>query len=243
VDGGASSSKANSNDVCMEVINLGDNSIEKKGPAKKKKQDLADVTRRWQDVWVARFLWVEGPFEEGKLVGVKCIACSTINGRPKLIVAKLDNLEKHEGKRVVVLNNVKCGLKKNDIYHDKECSHLRNMSLFAARRPESMLELVNEAAAGKNRRKRVQYSAIFSILQHGPPMCDYSSSRFLLEHLKVKHLPTKHWCESLGWKMAHYMHLSVLAALARAVQAARIISVTADEVTGVDNTQWLSIHV
>jgi hypothetical protein len=38
LDGGASSSKANSDDVCMEVINLGDDSIEKKGPAKKKKK-------------------------------------------------------------------------------------------------------------------------------------------------------------------------------------------------------------
>jgi hypothetical protein len=149
-------------------------------------------------------------------------------------VAKLDNLEKHEGKRVAVLDNVKRGLKKNDVYHDKECSHLRNVSLFVARRPESVLKLMNGAAAGENRRKEVQYSAIFSVLQHGRPMSDYSSSRFLLEHLKVKHLPTKHWYKSSGWKMAHYMHLFVLAALARAVQAARVILVTADEVTGGD---------
>jgi hypothetical protein len=57
LDDGASSSKASSDDVCVEVINLGDNPIEKKGLAKKKKQqDPADVTRRWQDVWAARFL-------------------------------------------------------------------------------------------------------------------------------------------------------------------------------------------
>jgi hypothetical protein len=173
---------------------------------------------------------------------VKSIACSAINGKPKLIEAKLDNFEKHEGKRVAVLDNVKRGLKKNDVYHDKECSHLRNVSLFVARRPESVLKLMNGAAAGENRRKEVQYSAIFSVLQHGRPMSDYSSSRFLLEHLKVKHLPTKYWCESSSWEMAHYMYLSILAALARAVQAARVISVIADEVTGVDSTQWLSVH-
>jgi hypothetical protein len=49
LDGGASSSKASSNDVCVEVINLRDDPIEKKGPAKKKKkqQDPADVIGRW----------------------------------------------------------------------------------------------------------------------------------------------------------------------------------------------------
>jgi hypothetical protein len=167
---------------------------------------------------------------------VKCNACSAINGRSKLIVAKLDNLKKHEGKRVAVLDNVKSGLKKNNVYHDKECSYLRNVSLFAARRPESVLELVNGVVASKNRRKGVQYSTFFSVLQHGRPMCDYSSSRFFLEDLKVKHLPTKHWCESSSWDMTHYMHLSIFAALARTVLAARVISVTADEVTGVDNT-------
>jgi hypothetical protein len=158
-------------------------------------------------------------------------------------VAKLDNLEKHEGKSLALFDNVKRGLKKNDVYHDKECSHLRNMFLFAARRLESVLELVNGVAAGKNRRKGVQYSAIFSVLQHGRPMCDYSSSRFLLKHLKVKHLPTKHWCESSSWEMAHYMHLSILVAITKALQAARVISITANEVTGIDNTQWLSVHV
>jgi hypothetical protein len=38
LDGGSSSSKANSDDVCVEVINLRDDSIEKKGPTKKKKK-------------------------------------------------------------------------------------------------------------------------------------------------------------------------------------------------------------
>jgi hypothetical protein len=146
---------------------------------------------------------------------VKSIACSAINGKPKLIEAKLDNFEKHEGKRVAVLDNVKRGLKKNDVYHDKECSHLRNVSLFAARRPESILKLVNGAVAGENRRKGVQYSTLFSVLQYGRTMSNYSSSRFLLEHLKINHLPTKHWYKSSGWEMAHYMHLSVLAALTR----------------------------
>jgi hypothetical protein len=77
-------------------------------------------------------------------------------------VPKLDNLEKHEGKRVVVLDNAKCGVVKGEVYIDKDCTHLKNVSLFASRRPESVLQQVHGAIAGENRRKGVQFSSIFS---------------------------------------------------------------------------------
>ena len=59
-----------------------------------------DANRHFQDHWAARLPWAEPELDsDGVLVAVKCTVCSVINGKPKLIVPKWDNLEKHMGKR------------------------------------------------------------------------------------------------------------------------------------------------
>ena len=59
----------------------------------------------------------------------------------------------------------------------------------------------------------------------------------------MKNVPQKHWSETSGWEMSEHLHASVLATLKEVVQSARIISISADEVTAIDNTSWLSVHV
>jgi hypothetical protein len=89
----------------------------------------------------------------------------------------------------------------------------------------------------------VQFSTLFQVLSHGRPMCDYEHQQYLLRHLKVKNIPMKHWSVTSGWEMAEHLHACVLAALKVVVQSARIISISADEVTVVDNTSWVGVHV
>jgi hypothetical protein len=74
-------------------------------------------------------------------------------------------------------------------------------------------------------------------------MCDYEREQYLLRHLKVKNVPIKHWSETSGWEMAEHLHGCVLAALKGVVQSARIISISIDEVTAIDNTSWVGVHV
>jgi hypothetical protein len=74
-------------------------------------------------------------------------------------------------------------------------------------------------------------------------MYDYEREQYLLRHLKVKNVPRKHWSETSGWEMGEHVHGYVLAALKVVVQSARIISISVDEVTTVDNTCWVEVHV
>jgi hypothetical protein len=67
---------------------------------------MTNATRRWQEVWSARFTWVKGEFDSsGNLTSVVCMICSKIEGRKKVIISKGDNLEKHEGKRLSLEGN------------------------------------------------------------------------------------------------------------------------------------------
>ena len=53
----------------------------------------------------------------------------------------------------------------------------------------------------------------------------------------------KHWSKTSGWEMSEHMHGCVLDALKVVVQAAKYISILADEVTIVDNKAWIGVHV
>ena len=61
--------------------------------------------------------------------------------------------------------------------------------------------------------------------------------------LRFKNLPMKHWCENSGWEMSEHIHGIVLSALKAIIQSACILSISVDEVTAVDNTSWLGVHV
>jgi hypothetical protein len=59
-----------------------------------------DTNRQFQDHWAAKLPWAEPELDsDGVLVAVKYTICSVVNGKPKLIVPKWENLGKHMGKR------------------------------------------------------------------------------------------------------------------------------------------------
>lgn len=76
-------------------------------------------------------------------------------------------------------------------------------------------------------------------------MVDFSAMQDLLVHLTVSKLPKKYW--------GHWIKLPIgnlpkhwpryLGRLKRRISVAMFISASADEVTSIDNQQWLSMYV
>ena len=112
-------------------------------------------------------------------MAVKCIICAVVNGKPKLIVPKWDNLEKHMDKRRALQDLPKKGLKKGQLYWETNNKHVKNMVLFASWKPQFVLELVNNTMVGENRRKLVQFSTLFHVLKRGRPMVEFEQQREL----------------------------------------------------------------
>ena len=100
-----------SNNVCMSSIE-----------PKKRKVDSRRCLRynsnwQFQDVWAVKLPWAEPHLNgEGVLVAVNYKMCFAINGKPKLIVPKWNNLEKHIGKRRALVDLPKKGSKKGQSY-------------------------------------------------------------------------------------------------------------------------------
>jgi hypothetical protein len=143
---------------------------------KQKRSSMTNATRRWQEVWRAKFTWAEGEINgTGNLTGVACWICTRINGRKKVIVSKGDILGKHEGKRVCKVDGVPYpGLEVGNFYIKKDCKYLRNQALWSARQSAPMViqQVICNCQAETNR-KGVQFSTLSQVLYNGRPMVDY----------------------------------------------------------------------
>jgi len=64
-----------------------------------------------------------------------------------------------------------------------------------------------------------------------------------VETLEDKNVARKHWFETSGWEIVEHLHNCMLSALKIVVQNARFVSISVDEVTAVDNTFWIGMHV
>jgi hypothetical protein len=162
---------------------------------KKRLTSITNATRRWQEVWSARFTRAEGEFDNfGNLTGVVYVIYNKIEGRKKIIVSKGDNLEKHEGKRLCVHAGVPyLDLEVGDIFTKKDCKHLKNQELwFTRQNAPTVYKQLLRSLHSENMRKGVQFSTLFQILSHGRPVVDYCESQHLLRYLNVKNVPKKH---------------------------------------------------
>ena len=82
------------------------------GAAEKVLKKNYDATRKFQDSWAARLPWVELICGiDGLIEYLKCIVCSQITGKPKILCSKWDTLAKHGGKRKAT-QNMANGIKK-----------------------------------------------------------------------------------------------------------------------------------
>jgi hypothetical protein len=69
-------------------------------PSKKTKRRHYDRTRRYHIEWSAKHAWAV-PFIDDSHHYVKCAICTTMDGRPCIMMPKIDTLQKHEGQRKV----------------------------------------------------------------------------------------------------------------------------------------------
>jgi len=93
-------------------------------PKKWKKTFDINVNHKFQDVWALKMPWGKPIFNEIRLViSMKCHVCFKVENKDKLLVAKWDSIEKHEGKRKVFngkwFMDPKCGHAKNEIAYVK----------------------------------------------------------------------------------------------------------------------------
>jgi hypothetical protein len=102
------------------------------GIGKKLRKKSCDSSRKFQAKWVAKLPWAEGLVAGGWIIQiVKCIVCSLIENKDKIVRCKWDILTKHVSHRIVVCDLLRLGVKKGREYIAKDCAHLINMRLWA----------------------------------------------------------------------------------------------------------------
>lgn len=173
-----------------------------------------EASRRFQDTWPAKLPWAEMVVKgDGQICQVKCLICSAIQRRIKLLLPKWDTLTKHAGRRRAD-RDIPGVAKSGEYYYSRNCAHAKNAILYASRGPQTVAEMTRNDA-GERSRKRVQFSTVFHILAEGRPMVEYESLNSLFSFLQVRHLPKKHWSDNSGWAMAAVLYSLVKTKLAR----------------------------
>ena len=163
-----------------------------------------------------------------------------IEGRDKILGPKWDTLMKHGGKRKAT-RDMPNGPKKDKWYQDKNCRHVKNECIFAARSCITVLDQVTEVK-GERGRKQIQFAIILHLLHEGCPMLEYTALQPLLCFLGVPKLPKKHWSNSAGWELATCLFTQVQLKTKKIMEKARFFSISCDEVSTLDNQSWISIH-
>ncbi len=83
-----------------------------------------------------------------------------------------------------------------------ESHHAKNEWLFYNRGNDIVANMVAIGdVVGKEKKKFIQFVAIFLLLKQGPTMIDFEAMNLLFEFLKVRHTPKKHWSDSVGWEI------------------------------------------
>ena len=136
-----------------------------------------DLTRRYQLEWAATLPWSKGVLvQDGILHHVKCVSCSDVERHPLLMQPRWHTLEKHN-----------------------QCKkHKKDLLLYAAKRPTSVLEQVNKCNSVEACRERVEFATLFQCLKEGRPMLEFKSRQSLYQFLHVSNLPTAYWSDSSG---------------------------------------------
>jgi hypothetical protein len=109
--------------------------------------------------------------------------CSKVNGRDKILNAKNDNLKKHQGWKRALNDLPSLKVKKGVWYWDQNSVHKRVERTFAAMYVNNIHTLVTTGAPPK--RKEVQMTIIFNLLQFERPMTKYPPMKELLQFLGV----------------------------------------------------------
>ena len=203
-------------------------------PVHKKVKKSYEASRKFQDTWAARLPWAElHQGGDGLYDLVKCLVYTVIEGRDKILGPKWDTLMKHGGKRKAT-HDMPNGPKKDKWYQDKNCRHVKNERIFAAKSRTTFLEQVTEVK-GERDRKQIQFAIILHLLHEGRPMLEYTAPQPLLRFLGVLKLRKKHWSDSAGWELANCLFTQLQLKTKKIMEKARFFSISCDEVSMLDN--------
>ena len=99
----------------------------------RKQKKSYKASHKFQDTWASHFPWAElFQRSNGLYESIKCVLCSTIEEKDKILGSKWDTITKHSGKRKVK-KNIANGIKKGQWYVAKNCKHFQNKRIFASR--------------------------------------------------------------------------------------------------------------
>jgi hypothetical protein len=74
-------------------------------------------------------------------------------------------------------------------------------------------------------------------------MVEYEYLKPLFEFFKVIFFPKKHWTDVSRWVMWEHIHYQVLKALKATIVGVSFLLISCDDMTSINNQQWLSVHV
>ena len=124
--------------------------------AKSEAQQRYDRHRKFQSEWAAKLPWAEAMLATDGVPHMVCYkVCSKFDHKPCIMASKSDTLWKHDGKRTAKRDLPQFGVKKGEHYIATQCKYRKNMRLYAAKPPPSVLEQLNFCTTAKSRRKRV----------------------------------------------------------------------------------------
>jgi hypothetical protein len=177
---------------------------------------------------------------DGRISQVRCKVCTFVERRDKLLVAKIDSLWKHAGRRKALCDSAK--LKKGEYYYLEQNQHIKNKQIYYARTGESILDKVAVGFTQERKKRMVQFRTMFHLLKLGRPMRDYSACQELYNALNVPHQLHKHWSEPARWEIANALAHVISKKMKETLVKANYVAISCDEVTTVDIQQWLFIH-
>jgi len=108
---------------------IGDDSLQPATPLGDKKKSY-EKSRQFQVLWLPLFPWAEPMYKDGEVTKVICKVCSKIRGKSVVLVAKSDNLWKHQGRKTA--KSLGHGVVVGEKYMDHNSTHNQNERLFAA---------------------------------------------------------------------------------------------------------------
>jgi hypothetical protein len=153
---------------------------------------------------LAYLSWVEFIIDyKGEVHQVKCMICTSIEGKNKLLAPKVDNLLKHVGCRKCKVSMP--GVDARSYYMNKNFVHSNNEMQYTTNQ-RLVLDLFQCDIPFEHKRKYVQFATLYDILVHGCPMIDFERFKVLFQMLKVKNVGRKHWNDSFARGMVEVMH-------------------------------------
>jgi hypothetical protein len=166
---------------------------------RKQKKREWELNHVFQEMWDPKLSWAKPIIGcVGKLMMVQCKVCNEIKGQEKLLVPKLNNLQKCAGRQKCKVPCPRCVV--GQYFMSIDSKHAKNKWLWASKGRNTIVKMVCVGGTAiHNKCKFIQFVVIFWILKLGRPFIDFEEMKELFEFFKVKSTPHKHWSNSINW--------------------------------------------